>query len=126
VSAALRVPYSPLMSSLAVRLTSSAFRPTIHNTIITRHLGTLSRPANASSVAPVGFNLRSNFRTPRFFAGRRGLATDTPLLTRPSQSETWKRYAITAVRLVSHEPSGSGLTRGLFAYRQPLEGPSLL
>ncbi|KAF8504269.1 inhibitor of apoptosis-promoting Bax1-domain-containing protein [Gautieria morchelliformis] len=107
------------MLSLGVRLTSSAFRPSIHNTLVTRHLGTLSRPANASSFVPVGYNLRSNFRIPRFFAGRRGLVTDTPLLSRPSQSETWKRYAITAATV-----GGAVVALEVFLNRDKREGLS--
>ena len=82
---------------MAVRLTSSTFRPTLHNVLFTRHLGTSSRPAKLS-LGPSGHNLKANLLHPKFFAGR-GIVTETPVLSRPSQSETWKRYAITAVRL---------------------------
>jgi hypothetical protein len=88
------------MASLTVRLTSSAFRPSFKNVVITRHLSTSPRPAKllASSFAPlVRSGLKSSFLVPKFSAGR-GIVTEAPALTGPSQSERWKRYAITAVR----------------------------
>lgn len=106
----LRILGTTTMSFLNSRLTTVALRSSLHRGLSARPLSTSPRPPKT----PFSFNVFHKFRSNPLCArlSTRGIATEVPVVGRPTQADAWKRYAITAVR-ISH-PRRSLVASDLF------------
>ncbi|KAF8591927.1 hypothetical protein K439DRAFT_1325355 [Ramaria rubella] len=110
------------MSFLTPRLTNFTFRTGFNRTALARSLNTPSRsvkPSGSLRHWVVYSKFRSNSLHPSFFS-KRGYVTETPLVGQSTQSDTWKKYAITAATV-----GGAAIVIQIFLNRDTRDGLSL-